>query len=141
MSFLKRHLQIAFLHTINIFHFDYFICIFVKTFCLMLPIVQQIATEFKAELEKLYGDELAELILFGSHARGDFHDDSDIDFALVLKNPATTSTSEIMKVSDVGNDLSIKYGQFITYIGMPEFKLQQSNLGIYQEIRKDGIRI
>ncbi len=107
----------------------------------MLPIVQQIATEFKAELEKLYGDELAELILFGPHARGDFHDDSDIDFALVLKNPATTSTSEIMKVSDVGNDLSIKYGQFITYIGMPEFKLQQSNLGIYQEIRKDGIRI
>jgi uncharacterized protein len=107
----------------------------------MLPIVQQIATEFKAELEKLYGDELAELILFGSHARGDFHEDSDIDFALVLKNPATTSTSEIMKVSDVGNDLSIKYGQFITYIGMPEIKLKQSNLGIYQEIRKDGIRI
>ncbi|WP_435357581.1 nucleotidyltransferase domain-containing protein [Emticicia sp. SJ17W-69] len=107
----------------------------------MLPIVQQIATEFKAELEKLYGDELADLILFGSHARGDFHDESDIDFAVVLKNPATTSTSEIMKVSDVGNDLSIKYGQFITYIGMPEFKLKQSNLSIYQEIRKDGIRI
>jgi uncharacterized protein len=107
----------------------------------MLPIVQQIATEFKAELEKLYGDELAELILFGSHARGDFHEESDIDFAVVLKNPATTSTSEIMKVSDVGNGLSLKYGQLITYIGIPEFKLKQSNLGIYQEIRKDGIRI
>ncbi len=107
----------------------------------MLPIVQQIATEFKAELQKLYGDELAELILFGSHARGDFHDESDIDFAVVLKNPATTSTSEIMKVSDLGNNLSLKYGQFVSYIGMPEFKLRQSDLGIYQEIRKDGISI
>jgi uncharacterized protein len=107
----------------------------------MLPIVQQIASEFKTELKKLYGDELTELILFGSHARGDFHDESDIDFAVVLKNPATTSTSEIMKVSDVGNNLSLKYGQFVTYIGMPEYKLRQSNLGIYQEIRKDGISI
>ena len=61
-----------------------------------------------------------------------FHEESDIDFAVVLKNPTTTSTSEIMKVSDVGNDLSLKYGQLITYIGIPEFKLKQSNLGIYQ---------
>jgi predicted nucleotidyltransferase len=98
----------------------------------MLQIVQQIAKEFKGELEKLYGDELADLILFGSHAHGDFHEESDIDFAVVLKNPATTSTSEIMKVSDVGNDLSLKYGQLITYISIPQFKLKQSNLGIYQ---------
>jgi predicted nucleotidyltransferase len=98
----------------------------------MLQIVQQIAKEFKGKLEKLYGDELADLILFGSHARGDFHEESDIDFAVVLKNPATTSTSEIMKVSDVGNDLSLKYGQLITYISIPQFKLKQSNLGIYQ---------
>lgn len=59
----------------------------------MLSAVQQIANEFKAELYKVCGDELASLILFGSHARGDFHQDSDIDFAVVLKNPATTSTS------------------------------------------------
>jgi predicted nucleotidyltransferase len=98
----------------------------------MLQIVQQIAKEFKGKLEKLYGDELADLILFGSHARGDFHEESDIDFAVVLKNPATTSTSEIMKVSDVGNDFSLKYGQLITYISIPQFKLKQSNLGIYQ---------
>ena len=98
----------------------------------MLQIVQQIAKEFKGKLEKLYGDELADLILFGSHARGDFHEESDIDFAVVLKNPSTTSTSEIMKVSDVGNDFSLKYGQLITYISIPQFKLKQSNLGIYQ---------
>jgi len=107
----------------------------------MLPIVKQIAAEFKTELKKLYGDELAGLVLFGSHARGDNQEESDIDFAVVLKNPSTTSTSEISKVSDLGNNLSIKYGKFVNYIGIPEFKLKQSNLGIYQEIRKDGINI
>jgi uncharacterized protein len=107
----------------------------------MLPIVQKIATEFKTELQKIYGDELVALVLFGSHARGDSNDESDIDFALVLKNPATSSTSEIMKISDLGNHLSLKYGHFVSYIGMPEIKFRQSNLGIYQEIRKDGISI
>ena len=38
----------------------------------MSPIVQQIAAEFKAELQKLYGEELSALVLFGSHAKGDF---------------------------------------------------------------------
>ena len=107
----------------------------------MQPIVQQIASEFKAELVKLYGNELSELILFGSYARGDFNEDSDIDFALVLKNPSTTSTSEIIKVSDLGNELSNKYGKFVSYIGMPEYKLHNSQLGLYQEIRNEGIRI
>lgn len=107
----------------------------------MLPVVQQIANEFKTELGKLYGDELASLILFGSHARGDFHQDSDIDFAVVLKNPATTSTSEIFKISDISQNLSLKYGQFVTYIGMPEQKIKNSTFGLYQEIRKDGINI
>jgi uncharacterized protein len=107
----------------------------------MPPLVKKIALEFKSKLYHIYGEEFAQLILFGSYARGDFHADSDIDFALVLKNPMTTSTSEIMKISDLGHDLSLKYNKMINYIGMAELKLQKSNLGLYQEIRKDGIVI
>lgn len=107
----------------------------------MLPIVKQIGEEFKSRLQQFYGDEFAELILFGSHARGDFYEESDIDFAIVLKNPTTTTTSEIFKLSDIGNELSLKYGQFITYIGMPEHKLKSSFLGLYREIRQYGVRI
>jgi uncharacterized protein len=107
----------------------------------MLAIVKQIAEEFKAELHQVYGEELASLILFGSHARGDFSADSDIDFAVVLKNPNTTSTSEIFKISDISQDISLKYNQFVSYIGVPEQKLNNSSLGLYQEIRKDGIII
>ena len=107
----------------------------------MQAVVKQISDEFKTELQKLYGDELAALILFGSHARDDFHADSDIDFAVVLKNPATTSTSEIFKIADISQNISLKYGQFVSYIGMPEQKFKNSTFGLYQEIRKDGITI
>ena len=107
----------------------------------MLPIVQQIATEFKAELQKLYGDELAELILFGSHARGDFHDESDIDFAVVLKNPATRAAPEIFKISYSSADLSLKYGLMISTFPTSYDKVHHSMQGIYKEIRNDGIII
>lgn len=46
----------------------------------MLPVIEQIANEYKASLRELYGDELAELILFGSYARGDYWEESDVDF-------------------------------------------------------------
>jgi uncharacterized protein len=53
----------------------------------MLPIINQVANEYQANLQNLYGNELAELVLFGSYARGDYHAESDIDFAIVLQDP------------------------------------------------------
>ena len=50
----------------------------------MIPIIKQVANEYKAQLLKLYGNELVELILLGSYTRGDNHEESDVDFALVL---------------------------------------------------------
>jgi predicted nucleotidyltransferase len=55
----------------------------------VLPLIHQIANEYKANLQNLYGDELAEVIFFGSYARSDNRDESDLDFAVVLKNPNT----------------------------------------------------
>ena len=63
----------------------------------MLPIVLQLAQEYKESLQKLYGNELVELIVFGSYAREDQHDESDLDFAIVLKSPATRVAAEIEK--------------------------------------------
>jgi predicted nucleotidyltransferase len=37
-----------------------------------------------AELSKELGDNLVKLYLFGSKARGDFHDDSDIDLLVIV---------------------------------------------------------
>lgn len=58
-----------------------------------------IAAEFKRGLQAIYGDGLANLILFGSYARGDFHAESDLDFAIVLKDPATRTAAEIIRLS------------------------------------------
>jgi hypothetical protein len=39
----------------------------------MPSIINQVANEYKANLQNFYGNQLAELDLFGSYARGDYH--------------------------------------------------------------------
>jgi len=48
-------------------------------------IVQKLR-ECASELEKLLGDELVGLVLFGSWARGEAREDSDVDVFVVLKS-------------------------------------------------------
>ena len=106
----------------------------------MPPIVRQIAVEFKAELQKLYGDNLAELILFGSHARSDY-EESDIDFAVVLKDSKTTSYSEISKISPVSADLLLKYNELVSFLAVSQQRLSESQFSIHRFIKTEGIPI
>ena len=107
----------------------------------MHPFIQQVANEYKGHLQSLYGNELVELILFGSYARGDNRDESDMDFAIVLRNPNTRPTAEIVKTSAIGSRLSLKYGIPISSLPITLHKKETSMQGFYQELRKDGIVI
>lgn len=44
-----------------------------------------ILQELKESLKKLCGDQILKIVLFGSRARGDFDEDSDIDIALIVR--------------------------------------------------------
>jgi predicted nucleotidyltransferase len=107
----------------------------------MHQIVQQLAKEYKAVLYELYGTELAELVLFGSYARGDAHEESDVDFAIVLYNPATRSAAELVKTSPIASRLSLKYGLMISSLPVSLHKKQNSGQGVFQSIRNEGIAI
>ena len=107
----------------------------------MHQVVQQIAKEYKAKLQKLYGDELAELILFGSYARNNYHNESDIDFAIVLRNSNIRPAAEILRTSQISAQLFLKYGIPISSLHVSLNKKQTSQQGVYRNIRKEGILI
>ncbi|OYT33339.1 hypothetical protein B6U96_16125 [Archaeoglobales archaeon ex4484_92] len=48
--------------------------------------VKRILAEVKKYLIENYGDEIRHVILYGSHARGDYNRDSDIDILIVVSD-------------------------------------------------------
>jgi predicted nucleotidyltransferase len=84
---------------------------------------------------------LAELILYGSYARGDQHEDSDIDFAIVFRNPEIRPSAELFRTSPISSSLSLKYGLISSSLPVSWHKKQTSMQGVYQNIRKEGISI
>jgi len=50
------------------------------------PTVWEAVAEFARELRRRYGDEVLDVRLFGSFARGEADEDSDVDVAVVLES-------------------------------------------------------
>ena len=47
--------------------------------------IKKILKEFKEKLVELYQEQLVDVLLYGSYARGEQREDSDIDIAVILK--------------------------------------------------------
>jgi predicted nucleotidyltransferase len=48
---------------------------------------ERLLREIRARLEEAHGDRLAGVVLYGSEARGDAREDSDVDLLVLLKGP------------------------------------------------------
>jgi hypothetical protein len=107
----------------------------------MNPVVQQIAREYKAGLRDLYGDDLAALVLYGSYARGEQHAESDVDFAVVLRNSDIRPSTEISKISPLSSQLWLKHGLVISTLPVSLHKMKTSMQGVYQNIRREGVSV
>ena len=67
----------------------------------------KILTDLKIHLQKNYGNSVKEVILFGSHARGDSNDDSDYDILILLEKDY--SGQDENKILDLCYDIDLKY--------------------------------
>ena len=63
--------------------------------------------EFKKRLTKVLGEEIFEIKLFGSAAKGNFKKDSDLDVLIVLKSLSKKKKDFILTLS---TEILLKYG-------------------------------
>ena len=71
--------------------------------------LKPVLTELKRGLQELYGERLRAVVLFGSQARGEATEDSDVDVAVVLDD-FENAFVESDKYSDLLYDLGLKHG-------------------------------
>lgn len=100
--------------------------------------LEAILQELKDKLSELYGDRLAELILYGSQARGEAGEDSDIDVLIVLKGDVDPCT-ELDRVGDVVYDISYQHDTLVTCVFVPEDKYNRGEGPLIRNARREGI--
>ena len=104
----------------------------------MIVMAENIVSQFKSIIQQLYGERLSKLILFGSYARGDEKETSDIDFLVVLKDKNISAFTEIEKINNMSYDMMLKYGKVISFVPTTEDKFEKSPNHFYSLVKKEG---
>lgn len=102
-----------------------------------------IMQEFASEMRRMFGHSLNSVIVYGSYARGDYDDKSDIDVMILvtLEDGEIKRMSE--KVCDLAFDFFMKYGVDISPIvkNIEHFNYWVDTLPFYRNIRDEGVKI
>ena len=95
--------------------------------------------EFVSEIGKLYKERLNKVILFGSYARGEQTEESDVDYLVVLNDEEIKSLAEIRFISPVTNSLGLKYGLWISAVPTTLVKLNRFKSPLNENVKQEGI--
>jgi predicted nucleotidyltransferase len=100
--------------------------------------IKGLLAELKQGLTKIYGERLKAVVLFGSYARGDYHEGSDLDVMIVL-DTYKSYWDELVRSSELASDLSLKYDITISRMIMSEEQWKKGELPVLKNIRIEGV--
>lgn len=102
-------------------------------------ITQRIAETYRS----VYGRDLEQVILYGSYARGDYDEYSDVDIAAIVKGDRMALQKMLKTVWAVSSDLELEYEIIVspTVIPYDEFERYRDVLPYYRNIASEGVKI
>ena len=91
----------------------------------------------------IYGDCICQIYLYGSYARGDFNNDSDIDIVAIVKGERPELQSKLKKIWEISSEMELEYESIIspTVIPYKEFEDYKDTLPYYQNILTEGVKL
>ena len=100
--------------------------------------IRKLMKELKEGLAQIYGDKLKAVYLYGSYARGDYRQGSDVDVMILLKD-YKSYWEEIQRSSQLASDISLKYEVTVSRLFIKEIQWKESVMPVIRNIRKDGV--
>ena len=96
--------------------------------------------EARRRLDALYGDRLVRVVLYGSQARGDAHDDSDVDVLVVLKGPVNV-IAELKRLVQIELDLMEAYDEFFSIQPFAEADYEDPGRPLMMNVHAEGVEL
>ena len=93
--------------------------------------------------KSVYGEKLVRVILYGSYARGDFSDDSDLDIVALVHGDRMKLQEQLKNVWDQTCDLELEYEMVLSPAVIPyeEFEKYREDLPYYRNIANEGVNV
>ncbi len=99
--------------------------------------VNAILAELRSRLERIYGDRLRGMYLYGSYARGEPERGSDLDVLIVL-DEVESGWKEIERTSHDTAELSLEHDLTISTIFMSETRWLNDDTTFLRNVREEG---
>ena len=103
--------------------------------------VKLAVSQFSRELKRMLGERLVRVVLYGSYARGTYHDNSDVDI-MVLVNMSEDEIRRIKNsIYDLAFEIEMNTGIDIAPIikEKKQYEYWVDTLPFYRNVRDEGV--
>ena len=102
--------------------------------------LDELVVELKLGLYTIYGERLKSIFLYGSYARGEEEDESDLDL-LVILDQFNSYAREVDRTAELASDLSIKYGITVSLVFVRKAEWLDGDTPFLSNVRDEAISV
>lgn len=105
--------------------------------------IQEIINDFTVKIRKLLGNSLKQIVLYGSYARGDFNENSDIDIMILIDmkdRELENCYEKIVEIAyDIESEQNFKIHLSPIVKNIDKFNYWLDTVPFYMNVKKEGV--
>ena len=107
----------------------------------MTQTMQTLLARYVTEVQKIYGTHLKSVILYGSYARGDFTQESDVDIMVLVDLPADKMDEYSDALAEVDYEYNVNYDIWMMPVvkNVEHFNYWVAAYPFYSNVQREGV--
>jgi predicted nucleotidyltransferase len=99
--------------------------------------------ELALAMKNLFGNKLSEVILFGSYARNQQDEESDIDIMVLVKEDQLSLKAYSQSIAEIVTNINLQYDVVLSVIlqSIDEYEEYKEILPFFMNIQREGVSV